>query len=200
MTMLKIGVTQRAEYLEAVNETRDALDQNWTNILQTNGCMVVPIPNACCVGNFIEALSLDGILVSGGGDHPMRERCETACIEYCMKNRIPLLGVCHGMQFIGRYFGATLMNIDGHVNVLHEICIHKNLYKIPTKTFKVNSFHRFTLDKVPDDFLSFASDNNGYCEAMCHSTLPIMTFMWHPERPPRLDWFGDFVKNFYGRS
>ena len=61
MTMLKIGVTQRAEYLEAVNETRDALDQNWTNILQTNGCMVVPIPNACCVGNFIEALSLDGI-------------------------------------------------------------------------------------------------------------------------------------------
>ena len=195
--MLKIGITQRAEYFETFGETRDALDQNWTKLLQANDCLTVPVPNVCYVSDFIEALSLDGILMSGGDDHPMRERCETACIDYCVKHKMPLLGICHGMQFIARYFGATLVNIKGHVKVRHDIFVHSNPYEIPQKTFEVNSFHRFTLDKTPNGFSGFAFDNNGYCEAMYHSTLPVAAFMWHPERVPYLDWFGDFLRRFY---
>lgn len=198
--MLKIGVTQRVEDIETLHETRDVLDQNWTKLLQANGYFAVPVPNVCRVGDFIEALSLDGILLSGGNDHATRDQCETDCINYCVKHRMPLLGICHGMQFIGRYFGATLTGIEGHVHVQHEIVVHSNPYKIPQKTFEVNSFHRFTLDKTPDGFLSLASDPNGNCEAMWHSTLPIVTFMWHPERPPYLDWFADFLRNFYARG
>ena len=197
--MLKIGITQRAEYFETFGETRDALDQNWTKLLQANDCLAVPVPNVCYVSDFIEALSLDGILMSGGDDHPMRERCETACIDYCVKHKMPLLGICHGMQFIGRYFGATLVNIKGHVNVRHDVLIHSNPHGVPQKQFEVNSFHRFTLDKTPNGFSGFAFDNNGYCEAMYHSTLPVAAFMWHPERVPYLDWFGAFLRNFYGK-
>lgn len=195
--MLKIGITQRAEYFETFGETRDALDQNWTKLLQANDCLAVPVPNVCYVSDFIEALSLDGILMSGGDDHPMRERCETACIDYCVKRKMPLLGICHGMQFIGRHFGATLVNIKGHVNVRHDVSIHSNPHGVPQKQFEVNSFHRFTLDKIPDEFLSFAADAEGHCEAVYHSTLPIAAFMWHPERVPYLDWFGDFLRKFY---
>ena len=195
--MLKIGITQRAEYFETFGETRDALDQNWTKLLQANDCLAVPVPNVCRVGDFIEALSLDGILMSGGNDQPTRDRCETACIDYCVKHKMPLLGICHGMQFIGRYFGATLVNIKGHINVRHDVLIHSNPHGVPQKQFEVNSFHRFTLDKTPNGFSGFAFDNNGYCEAMYHSTLPIVTFMWHPERVPYLDWFGDFLRRFY---
>ena len=195
--MLKIGITQRAEYFETFGETRDALDQNWTKLLQANGCLAVPVPNVCYVSDFIEALSLDGILMSGGDDHPMRERCETACIDYCVQHKMPLLGICHGMQFIARYFGATLLNIEGHVKVRHDVFVYSNPYEIPQEQFEVNSFHRFTLDKVPNDFSSFAADKEGHCEAMYHSTLPIAAFMWHPERVPYLDWFGDFLRKFY---
>lgn len=195
--MLKIGITQRAEYVANIKEIRDALDQNWTKLLQANNCLAVPVPNVCYVSDFIEALSLDGILMSGGDDHPMRERCETACIDYCVKHKMPLLGICHGMQFIGRYFGATLVKIKGHVKVRHDVLIHSNPHGVPQKQFEVNSFHRFTLDKIPNGFSGFAFDNNGYCEAMYHSTLPIVTFMWHPERVPYLDWFGDFLRRFY---
>ena len=197
MKMLKIGITQRAEYFETFGETRDALDQNWTKLLQANGCLAVPVPNVCYVSDFIEALSLDGILMSGGDDHPMRERCETACIDYCVQHKMPLLGICHGMQFIARYFGATLLNIEGHVKVRHDVFVYSNPYEIPQEQFEVNSFHRFTLDKVPNDFSSFAADKEGHCEAMYHSTLPIAAFMWHPERVPYLDWFGDFLRKFY---
>ena len=199
MKMLKIGITQRAEYVANIKETRDALDQNWTKLLQANGCLAVPIPNVCRVDDFIEALSLDGILMSGGDDHPTRDRCETACIDYCVQHKMPLLGICHGMQFIARYFGATLLNIEGHVKVWHDVFVNPNPYKISQRQFEVNSFHRFTLDKVPNDFSSFAADKEGHCEAMYHSTLPIAAFMWHPERVPYLDWFGDFLRKFYGK-
>ena len=197
--MLKIGITQRAEYVANFKETRDALDQNWTKLLQANDCLAVPIPNVCRVGDFIEALSLDGILMSGGEDHPTRDRCETACIDYCMQHKMPLLGICHGMQFIARYFGASLLNIEGHVKVRHGVFVYSNPYEIPQEQFEVNSFHRFTLDKVPNDFSSLAADKEGHCEAMYHSTLPIAAFMWHPERVPYLDWFGDFLRKFYGK-
>ena len=197
--MLKIGITQRAEYVANFKETRDALDQNWTKLLQVNGCLAVPVPNVCRVDDFIEALSLDGILMSGGKDHPTRDRCETACIDYCVQHKMPLLGICHGMQFIARYFGATLLNIEGHVKVRHDVFVNPNPYKIPQEQFEVNSFHRFTLDKIPNDFSSLAADAEGHCEAVYHSTLPIAAFMWHPERVSYLDWFGDFLRNFYGK-
>ena len=78
---------------------------------------------------------------------------------------------------------------------MHDVFVHG----IPQKTFEVNSFHRFTLDKIPDEFLSFATDKEGHCEAMYHSTLPIAAFMWYPARIPYLGWFGAFLRNFYER-
>lgn len=34
--MLKIGITQRIDYIEAIDETRDVLDQRWTKLLAEN--------------------------------------------------------------------------------------------------------------------------------------------------------------------
>lgn len=195
--MLKIGITQRVDYTENIDETRDVLDQRWTGLLKENNFITVSIPNTCDIPNFINELSLDGILISGGNDHYTRTICETACIEYCVKHCLPLFGICHGMQFIGQYFGSKLIHIDKHVAICHDITIKDNCYGIPSGTFKVNSFHNFTLDKVPENFSVLAIDNYGHCEAMCHKSLPIVTFMWHPERPPFLSWFNHFIKNFY---
>jgi len=195
--MLKIGITQRVDYIEDINETRDVLDQRWTKLFEKNDFILVPIPNTCDVTNFINKMGLDGILISGGNDHETRTICETACIEYCIKHKLPLFGICHGMQFIGQFFGAQLVHIKNHVGICHNINITKNVYGIPAGNFNVNSFHNFTLDKTPDDFSDFAIDDEGNCEAMYHKSLPIITFMWHPERPPFLSWFNRFIKDFY---
>ena len=197
--MLKIGVTQRVEFIEKHNETRDALDQSWTKLLEENGFIVAPIPNTCQVHNFIEALELDGIIISGGNDHSTRMHCEISCIDYCVKHALPLLGICHGMQFIGQYFGAKLVHINNHVATQHDVTINTNQFKISIGNFTVNSYHNFTLDKVPDHFVSLATDNEGHCEAMYHQNLPIVTFMWHPERQPYLSWFNNFIKQFYAK-
>ncbi len=195
--MLKIGVTQRVDYIESIDETRDVLDQRWTKLLKKNKFITIPIPNTCNIVDFIDELELDGILISGGNDHSTRTICETACIEYCVKHPLPLFGICHGMQFIGQYFGSKLVHIDNHVGFCHKVTVKNNDFGIPQESFNVNSFHNFTLDKVPNAFSVLANDSDGYCEAMYHKHLPIVTFMWHPERPPFLDWFDSFIKNFY---
>lgn len=197
--MLKIGITQRVDYVESIGETRDVLDQRWTGLLAENDFIAVPIPNTCDVPNFIDKLSLDGVLISGGNDHNTRTICETACIKYCVNRRLPLFGICHGMQFIGQFFGSQLIRIENHVGNCHKVIAKDNDLGIPHGTFAVNSFHNFTLDKVPGDFSVLATDNDGNCEAMCHKSLPIVTFMWHPERPPFLNWFNRFIKDFYGK-
>ena len=195
--MLKIGITQRVDYIESIDETRDVLDQRWTGLLAESDLITVPIPNTCNVPCFISELKLAGILISGGNDHSTRTICETACVEYCLKHQLPLFGICHGMQLIGQHFGSKLIRIENHVGVCHDVRIKDNRYRIPNGTFNVNSFHNFTLDKVPEEFSVFATDSDGHCEAMGHKSLPIVTFMWHPERPPFLNWFNRFIKDFY---
>ncbi len=197
--MLKIGITQRVDYIESIGETRDVLDQRWIKLLSENDFITVPIPNTCNTSKFIDVMALDGILISGGNDHSTRTICETACIEYCIKHHLPLFGICHGMQFIGQHFGSKLVCIENHVGICHNVMIKDNRYGIPSGTFNVNSFHNFTLDKIPEEFFILAIDNDGHCEAMCHKSLPIVTFMWHPERPPFLNWFNYFIKDFYER-
>lgn len=197
--MLKIGITQRVEDVKSYNEIRDTLDQRWSKLLNESNCLCIPIPNVNMPQTFIKNLQLDGILLSGGNDHETRFTCETACIDYCIQEKLPLLGICHGMQFIGQYWGSTLTKIENSVAVNHPVTITSNPHAIPTGTMLTNSYHNFTLNKIPKDFISFAEDKDGHCEAMYHKELPIVTFMWHPERPPFLNWFNKFLENFYAK-
>lgn len=195
--MLKIGITQRVDHLESIGETRDVLDQRWFKLFEDNGLMLLPIPNACDVFSFIVENNLSGIVFSGGNDHASRTICETTCLNYCIDHRLPVCGICHGMQFIGQFFGSKLVALKDHVGHCHDVNIKDNPYGIPSSNFNVNSFHNFTLNKVPSEFSVLATDDAGNCEAMFHKNLPIVTFMWHPERPPFLNWFNHFIKNFY---
>ena len=40
-----VGITQRVEYVESYNESRDCLDQRWAVFLLELGLMPIPLPN-----------------------------------------------------------------------------------------------------------------------------------------------------------
>jgi putative glutamine amidotransferase len=68
-------------------------------------------------------------------------------IEYAVSKKIPLLGICRGMQFLGIFFGAALNKIIGHAGARHGLVQSKtgnhNYPKI------VNSYHDFYLRDLP---------------------------------------------------
>ena len=53
-----------------------------------------------------------------------------------MECKIPIIGVCRGMQIIQNYFGINLFKISGHIKVRHELYYEG-------KKINVNSYHNY---------------------------------------------------------
>lgn len=191
-TLPKVGISQRIVNAENYDEKRDALSHEWTSFLEKLGIVPILIPNSLTsVKNFLQQFQIDGIILSGGDDvgkHPERDDTEKAIIEYVIKNSIPTLGVCRGMQIINSYFGGIISkNPDSsHVNHSHSLQIHTDEFlKILPESIEVNSFHNNVINQknLGEELTTFAIDKRDETiEGLYHKKLPIIGVMWHPER------------------
>lgn len=118
----------------------------------------------------LERIKPDGIYLPGGCfDVPLemeenepphqtdlkRYKAYVAMIDYARKNKLPLLGICGGMQVLAGYFGAKIKRVDNHrTNIetfAHEVIIRpKSLLQriIGAESFKVNSWHRWAVSET----------------------------------------------------
>lgn len=182
----RIAVTQRVEYIEAIKERRDALSQEWAELSETCGFLPLLLPNRLSAAQeLMEVWEPDGILLTGGNDlsayggsTPERDETERFLIQYAVDQKIPLLGVCRGMQMVLDYFGTTLQRVEGHIRVEHPL----------TNGDTVNSFHSWGAVECQEPMVPEARSEDGVLEAVRHRDYPwIRGIMWHPERyhPPR---------------
>ena len=189
----KIGITLRVETFQEYNEKRDALGHDWFDFFQKLNFIPILIPNKLHdVELFLNELKLDGLILSGGdnvGDDPERDTTEQKIIHFALTNKIPLLGVCRGMQVLNRFFnGKIIFNAtDNHVGNHHQIEVIDSKFSkfLQTNYMNVNSFHRNLIDKTAlgKDLTPFAiSSTDQTIEGFFHETFPIMGVMWHPER------------------
>ncbi len=176
-----IAITQRVEYMEQIGERRDALSQEWARL--ADACRFVPLllPNHLpTVQELLAALPVEGLLLTGGndlaaygGDAPERDEVERHLIQTAVDRRIPLLGVCRGMQTVLDYFGTPLRRVDGHVRVEHALDSGET----------VNSFHGWGAAECRSPLVPEARSTDGVLEAVSHQDYPwIKGIMWHPER------------------
>lgn len=199
--MRKIGLTQRVEVVAATGERRDCLDQAWTSLLLPLGLRPVPLPNAVAdagaVGAMFDDLSLDGVILTGGNDladlpgarnpAPERDRFEGLLIDLCAKRRLPLLGVCRGLQMLVHHTGGALALTEGHAGTRHGLSAEPGGAMPLADRDEVNSYHDFAVDAdgLGRDLAAGARATDGSVEAVHHRHLPIWGIMWHPERAPR---------------
>ena len=108
------GISLRVELIEKYNEKRDTISQEWTNFLQKLAITPILIPNTLDdVKSYISDVGIDGIILSGGdniGEFPERDQTENKILEYAIKNSIPVLGVCRGMQLINTFSVLNIFN------------------------------------------------------------------------------------------
>ncbi len=96
-------------------------------------------------------------------------------IEFCIKEKKTLLGICRGIQSINVFLGGSLkQNILNHSNENHFI--QKN-----QKYYLVNSFHHQSIHHLAKDLNIVATSLDGEIEVVQHKSLPIYGVQFHPE-------------------
>ena len=208
--MNKIGITLRVEHIEKYNEKRDAISHDWVKFLEISNAFPIFIPNTLKdTKHFLKTMNLDGIILSGGdnkGDDIERDNTEKEIIELAIKEKIPILGICRGMQILNDFFGGSILlsNDSEHIAKHHEIkLIDTNMKEIfQTEKIKVNSFHNNLIKKetLGDDLCVFGiSENDNTVEGFYHKNLPIIGVMWHPEREQNSQNELKLMNSFYNK-
>ena len=193
MKKLRIGVSTRIIHSENYIDDRDALSHDWTSLLEKINILPILIPNSLVeIEEFLDGVDLDGIILSGGdniGEFPLRDKTERKIIKYAINKKIPIFGVCRGMQIMNQFFGGDIIKtIDKkHVGKSHSITVSKEkiFSFLDEKEIMVNSFHNNIIieKKLGKNLISIAKDTNDESiEAVIHSNYPIIGTMWHPER------------------
>lgn len=156
-----------------------------------------------------EVVRCDGLILPGGGDitpaffgesnHGSRnintelDILQLQALELCVRETIPVLGICKGLQIINVGLGGSLIQDlptasihrcdDGdqyHNSVTLEGSVMHRLYG---KNPIVNSAHHQAIKELGNGLtaIQWCPDDN-CIEAVVHCRLPILGVQWHPER------------------
>lgn len=128
-----------------------------------------------------------------------RDSFDMAVIKLAMKEHIPLLGICRGMQAINVYFGGTLYQDLPSEYQIKKVAHRQSVPKaIPTHvvyvephsylarvsgqdSLKVNSFHHQAVKDIAAGFRVTARGSDGVIEAFESDKYPVMGVQFHPE-------------------
>ena len=189
--------------------------QNYVDWISDDNTVIL---DAYRISNTDSILDLaDGIIITGGEDiNPLlyndtsnlkvcgnidhrRDTLEKKLFDYAFENKIPLIGVCRGMQMInvasgGSLFGDIQSEIGTEVihrnngEVMHEIALTEScplIFPEGQDTFMVNSWHHQGLKNIPDGINVVARSFDGLPEAIYvdEKLHPFMiAVQFHPER------------------
>jgi len=157
---------------------------------------------------------IDGLLLTGGADlppewygeelsispaiykpvNPERIEFEKALLKEVMRRKLPVLGICLGMQLINVALGGSLYQdltlrepkaLD-HRKGPHEIKIIRSFcayYTLQYPLITVNSSHHQAVKTVGSGLEVFAMAQDGIVEGFCAKDYPFLVgVQWHPER------------------
>lgn len=148
---------------------------------------------------------LDPALYGGGDDYPQAsphwtraDAAHCSMVRTAVAGRIPLLGICRGMQAIGVALGGTLVqhiagttHHDAKLMREHHFARHgvdvtagsRLASALGEGPLTVHSAHHQAIDRVPSCLTVTALAGDGTVEAVEHRDAPVLGVQWHPEDP-----------------
>ena len=191
---MKLLVSQRSFLYEKYNENRDCIDQRMISWVLKLGYYPVLVPNNLFVKKnflnlrkFIKEINPKGLILTGGediGTNIERDKTELFMINEFFRKKKAILGICRGMQIIGKYFNKGLKKSKLKTSKNYKIFNNKNDKNIPKKA---KCFFNYSLRNCPNEFDIIAQDGIGTIWAIENKKSKCEAWMWHPERKIQFD-------------
>ena len=168
----------------------DFLDYNWIKYFEKKNYNFYIIPNS--KRNFLKIskkIKPNLIILAGGNDLfqnnkyvKNRLKVEKDLINYGISKKIPILGVCRGMQLINHFFKGKISKVKGHMRKKNRVIFKQKIFS--KKYIDITSYHNYGIKKkdMASKFDALATDKNENIEMFKHKKLNILGVMWHPER------------------
>ncbi|HEY3335092.1 MAG TPA: aminodeoxychorismate/anthranilate synthase component II [Candidatus Limnocylindrales bacterium] len=170
----------------------DSFTFNLVQALQAAGAEVRVVRNDKITVDEVAALADDpaadlrGIVISPGPGDPDGAGVSIGTIRVAADRRIPLLGVCLGMQSMGAAYGASIVRAPTLVHGEASEIVHDGtgLMEGMPETFPAARYHSLCVDPatLPADlYVTATSPEDGVVMGIRHRTLPIEGVQFHPE-------------------
>jgi anthranilate synthase/aminodeoxychorismate synthase-like glutamine amidotransferase len=170
----------------------DSFTFNLVQALQAAGADVRVVRNDKITRAEIEAIAVDpgqelhGIVISPGPGDPGTAGVSVEAIQVAAERRIPLLGVCLGMQSMGAAYGASIVRAPTLVHGEASAVSHdgQGLMTGMPDGFEAARYHSLCVDPatLPDDlYVTATSPEDGVVMGLRHRALPMEGVQFHPE-------------------
>ncbi len=189
----------------------------YMKVLETCGALPIMLPLTSDEEELAQSLELcDGLLLTGGHDvDPLlyheqpKATCGVLCKERdCMESwllgkalekKLPVFGICRGIQFMNAYLGGTLYQdlpteydsaVEHHMTPPYDRAAHKVTILADTVLadilgegeLPVNSYHHQAVKEVAPGVTTMAISEDGLVEAISVNGQKFAVgVQWHPE-------------------
>ncbi|KAA9026983.1 gamma-glutamyl-gamma-aminobutyrate hydrolase family protein [Niallia endozanthoxylica] len=170
--------------------------------------VIIDIDNEVDILNRLDVLVLNGGFedidpsLYGEDRHPLTADCnkemdlfEIQAVQFAIKRKIPVLGICRGFQLINVALGGTLHQelselgsgiahiSDSYSKPVHSVKIRGWMKELLGERIEVNSYHHQGIDQLADALNPLAWAEDGLVEAyeLKDDSVPLFAVQWHPE-------------------
>ncbi|CEK10464.1 anthranilate synthase component I [Legionella hackeliae] len=163
---------------------QDSFVHTLANYIRQTGAEVTTVRNEYVL-NYLEEGHFDLVLLSPGPGRPDDFKVART-IDAVLKNKLPLFGVCLGLQGIVEYFGGKLdvlsYPMHGKASEI-EVKNNSGLFAGLGSSFIAGRYHSLyaRLEQMPEELDVTAATKDGIVMAIAHRSLPIQAVQFHPE-------------------
>ncbi len=164
----------------AVIDNRDSFVFNLVRYLEELG-------GECTVfSNEVEPERLadfDGVMISPGPGAPKDAGNSLAIIEWAYEQRIPLIGVCLGLQAIATAFGGSVVRAQSLIHGGTSKIDHDGdgLFSGIPNGFTATRYHSLAVTDLPPTLIVTARSEDGEVMALRHESASLVGVQFHPE-------------------